>query len=197
MSTDLLRFDAFEVVRRLADGGAVTPVSLSLASRPDLTFQQFLAIGVFLDRLHDGTKWYIADWLIEGEARFGEKVYQAASALGRSDRTLQNWCWVASRIPASQRRETLPWTQRALVAPLGLEEQRHWLDRAEAEGWSSRELQAALADRRAQTVADEDACPDLDAVIDEVRDRLRNCYGEVRVEISVPGISYVVEAAKP
>ena len=55
-------------MRRLEDAGAVTPTSLSLASRPDLSFEQFEAIGVFLSRLHDGTKWWIGDWLLKARS---------------------------------------------------------------------------------------------------------------------------------
>jgi hypothetical protein len=141
----------------------------------------FENIARYLGRLHDTSKWLIADLLLQAEQRFGESAYQIAAATGRSERTLSNWCWVASRIPPSRRRETLPMTQHALVAPLEPNEQNRWLDRAETESWSSRELKAAIEVEReiaAKSVADETDCHDrLDHAIDSLQGPMAACYG--------------------
>jgi hypothetical protein len=190
MSTDLVRRQVFALMGRLEDAGAVTSTSLSLASRPDLSFEQFEAIGVFLSRLHDATKWWIGDWVCEGEVRFGDLIYQAAEALGRSERTLANWAWTCRQVPRLRRREGLSFSHHVLVAPLGPEEQVSYLDRAEAEGWSSRQLKAAIEEQRALGSAEDDECADLDDIAADLRDRLRACYGDVKVEITGAGFEY-------
>ena len=102
----------------------------------------------------------------------------------RSERTLLNWAWTCRSIPRSRRRESLSFSHHVLVAPLELEEQAIYFDRAEAEGLSSRELKLALDERHALGPTQDDDCADLDDIAAEVRDRLRDCYGEVGVEIA-------------
>jgi hypothetical protein len=195
MSELVRRSETIELLRRFEEAGALTPTRLSLASRPDLTFEQFKAIGIYLSRVHDGTKFWVADWYLEGEQRFGEEMVQAVTATGRSERTLLNWVWVARSVPPSRRRENLTFTHHAIVAPLEPAEQAEWLDRAECDRWSSRELQGAIKDRgviASGSVPGEGKCPDLDDVVDEIHARLRPCYGEVEVVIRVSGVAYRV-----
>lgn len=143
MTGDLVRrSDLLELLRKMEQAGAISSTHLDLSGRPDLDLATFESIAAFLGGLHEMSKWCIADLMLQAEVRFGEAAYQIAAATGRSERTLGNWCWVASRIPPSRRRETLPFTQHALVAPLDQDEQRHYLDLAEEGRWSSRELQA-------------------------------------------------------
>ena len=59
----------------------MTPVSLSLASRTDLTLADFQAVAAYLDSLHDATKFWTGDLLVEAEARWGESAYQLAAVL--------------------------------------------------------------------------------------------------------------------
>jgi hypothetical protein len=190
----------FEVLRRMEESGAASSVHLDLSARTDLDLTMFENIARYLGRLHDTSKWLIADLLLQAEQRFGESAYQIAAATGRSERTLSNWCWVASRIPPSRRRETLPMTQHALVAPLEPNEQKRWLDRAETERWSSRELKAAIEVEReigAESVADETDCHDLlDHAVDSLRGPVAACYGaDVEFEVVVrpiPGAELIL-----
>ena len=193
VSGDIIRrSETFALMRRFEESGALTSTSLDLSSRPDLTFAEFQAIGIFLARVHDGTKFFLADWILEGERRFGEEFAQAITATGRSERTLLNWVWVARSVAPSRRRESLTFSHHAVVAPLEPDEQAQWLEQAEVEGLSTRELETAVRDQRAIEPATTDDCPDLDEIADEVRGRLRACYGDVTVEIRSPGVSYLV-----
>ncbi|HEX2434929.1 MAG TPA: hypothetical protein VHI55_13360 [Gaiellaceae bacterium] len=68
--TELARqSDVFGLVARMEEAGALTPVGLDLSERTDLSFRQFEALARFIDRVHDGTKWWAADPLIEAEIR--------------------------------------------------------------------------------------------------------------------------------
>lgn len=188
--TDLVRREMFTLIRWLEDAGALTSTSLSFASQPDLSLEQFEVLGIFLSRIHDASKFWIADLLLEAEVRFGEAAYQLAAATGRSERTLLNWVWVARSVPRSRRRENLTFSHHAAVAPLEPEEQISYLNRAEAEAWSSRELKAAIEERRALGPVEEDECADLDDVAADLRARLRSCYGDVNIKITGAGFEY-------
>jgi hypothetical protein len=158
------RSEIFTLVKTLEEEGAITPTSFSCASRPDIGVEQFTGIGVYFDYVHDGSKWWIADWGLEGEKRFGEEFPQLAAALRRDERTILNWMYVAQRVPRSRRRESLSFTHHTLVAPLEPADQDAWLDLAESEGWSSRDLKAAIdASRQIEPAAGHDTesavCP--------------------------------------
>ena len=134
------------LVQALEESGVITPTGLTLD--PDISFMRYEALGRLLGRMHDATKWWIADWLLYGEQRFGERAAQAAAATVRSERTLVNYAWTASNVPPTRRRESLSFTHHVLVAPLQGPEQSRWLERAERHEWSSRELGLAIAKSR-------------------------------------------------
>ncbi|HEX2434930.1 MAG TPA: hypothetical protein VHI55_13365 [Gaiellaceae bacterium] len=100
-------------------------------------------------------------------------------------------------MPRSRRRENLSFTHHVLIAPLPLDEQIVWLDRAERERLSTRELAAAIESTREFEPAAPEGCPDIKEVAqtfrDELREQLIACgYDEdirVEVEVSAPGLS--------
>ena len=154
-----------ETLALLDRAGVLTPTSLALEA--DLSLEEFTALGVALDRLHDSSNWWIADWLLIGEQRFGENLAQAAAALQRSERTLQNYAWVASHVAPSRRREALSFTHHVLVAPFDPAEQTRWLEQAEREGWSSRELGERIEAGRTLTPV-----LDVQTIVDRTAQRL-------------------------
>ncbi len=143
----------------------------------------------------------MADLVLEAEARFGESAYQVAAATGRSERTIANWVWVASKAPRSRRREELTFSHHVLVAPLELPEQRRWLQRAVDERLSSRELGAAIAAERLLGEGDSTAvagagCQELvDQAAAALREQLVGCgYPAdlaLTIEVAAGGVSVV------
>ena len=187
------RGETLELLRRMEQAGALGPTHLDLSQRLDLDIDNFEAVARFLGRLHDGSKWWIADLLLEAEARFGESSYQIAAATGRSERTLGNWIYVASKVPRSRRREELSFTHHALVAPLDCQAQSKWLQRAVDERLSSRELRDAV--NAGRVLEDRDAkedCAGFETAVDDLHSRACACFGPVSVEVLVraPGIEY-------
>jgi hypothetical protein len=200
LSTDLaLRTD---LLVRLEETGWLGPVGLRIDD-PRLSFERYEALGVLLGRVGSAVRWAVGDWLAFGEQLYGERAAQASEALGMSPEGRQEAIRVALAIPRSHRRPSLSWgTHRACAAKwIDPAQRQELLDRAEREGWGTREMAAAVKDLRTlglhvEDVRSEDECPDLDEVAAEVRDRLRSCYGEVRVQISAPGVTYSVEEAE-
>jgi hypothetical protein len=113
---------------------------------PSLTFDAWDDLGLILCEARDWTAWLLGDWLVFGEERWPDRYAQAAALTGRSYGGLRNLAWVARKIPARRRRESLSWSHHRVVAGLDEAEQTRWLDRAEAGDWSVDLLDATLRD---------------------------------------------------
>jgi hypothetical protein len=131
---------------RSADLGIAGVVfdEIGLRFQVEIAYDDWVGIGAILGKIRDSTSWAIGDWLLAGEALFGDRVAQGIEATGRQKATLVEYARVASKVPRERRRGSLPWFHHKLVAALEPEEQMEWLDRAEATGWSSEELRGAL-----------------------------------------------------
>ena len=120
-------------------GVVLSPTGLTYAEPP--TFDQWSADGPRLDAIKEAVSWWRADWALYGESRYGERASQAME-LGVAPQTLMNEMWVGARFHPSRRRESLSFAHHAEVAALEPEEADAMLDRAQAEGWSTRQLRA-------------------------------------------------------
>jgi hypothetical protein len=105
-----------------------TPIGLNLP--PNLTFDQWDRIGRQLQLADIAIQWWIGDWLVYGEHRWGDKYAQAIEVTGRREQTLKNYHFVASSIEKSRRRYELNYSIHAEVAPLEPEEQDRVLAKA-------------------------------------------------------------------
>jgi len=119
-----------------------TPLGLMVGGAP--TFDEWAAYGRGLQLVDRALRWVVGDWLCYGEARWGDMYAQAIEATGLATQSLLNCKWVAQRVPASRRREELPWSHHAEVASLEPEEQEDWLSAAQEEGWTRAELRQAI-----------------------------------------------------
>ena len=135
------RRDAFGI-----PGVRWTPTALELP--PELDFTDFETIGWALGRVRDTSSWAFGDWIIAGEAIYGERYAQAIEATGRSKQTLINYASVARRVSRSRRRAGLAWSHHAEVAALDPAEQVAWLDRAEGERLTVEELRGLLRESK-------------------------------------------------
>ena len=135
--------EVFSMVRALEQAGALSPTQLLLED-PEMPYEQYEALGTFLGRVQDGSRWWIGDWLRFGEHVYGEKYAQAASLLGLTPGTLQNYAYVASAVPPARRRANLPFSTHREVAALPARQQEKWLKKAEDEGLTRAKLSAAI-----------------------------------------------------
>jgi hypothetical protein len=118
----------------------------------ELELRDWLEHGRRFGALGRGVAWWIGDWLVYGNARYGERYARAARATGYEPQSLMNMVYVASRFPPARRRAALSWSHHAEVAALRPEDQDRWLDLAEQERISVRSLRGELrAVRRAAT----------------------------------------------
>jgi len=122
----------------------LSPTALTVTGEP--TFQEWSAACEQLQVIHQSVHWWLGDLLRYGEAKWGEKYTQAVEETPFTHGTLRNDVWVATAIDQSRRNDRLTFSHHAVVAALPPAEQDEWLDRAEREGWSSRQLWAESRD---------------------------------------------------
>ena len=112
-----------------------------------LTKAQWEEAGDMLSHIHQTTLWWIGDWLTVGESRkwvHDDKYEGVKERFGIGYRTGRQAVWVSRAIEMSRRRDKLSWSHHQEVAPLTEPEQDHWLDLAEENGWSLRDLRKAI-----------------------------------------------------
>lgn len=111
----------------------------------ELSERSWEKIGSSLRELTNSSAWWLADWLIFGEATYGWRRYrEAIERTGLDYQTLRNYAWVARRFEHGRRRDTLSFAHHAEVARMAPPEQDYWLRKAEQQKWSRNELRRAV-----------------------------------------------------
>ncbi len=129
----------------LADAGIeLHPTELVLPD--DLSYESFERLAGLLGRLHGASKWWVADFVCWGEGRYGDRIYQAALALGLAEQTIRNYASVAGRVAPARRRSDLSFSTHSEVAALDPEQQEKYLALAEENGYGSRQVRELLND---------------------------------------------------
>ena len=101
-------------------------------ARVDRAFSNWLEEGRQLGRVARTYQWVLADWLIQGERRWGDRATQeACGALGLAEHTVLNILSVARAWPESRRREGLTFSHHEALVSLPAPEQDRLLDEAE------------------------------------------------------------------
>jgi hypothetical protein len=145
-----------QLVLDLEGAGALTPTSLTLTD-PDLPYEKWESLGRLFGRIDRASRWWIGDWIIFGEALYGEEAAQAVESsvserydemhrvTGLDPGTLMNISSVCRKVAKSRRMVELPFSIHAEVAKLDPDDQTRWLKRCLEEGWSRSELREAIA----------------------------------------------------
>ena len=204
MSGELVPLRA-EALVRLEEAGALSGIGLDLSVRPGLTYEQYASIGALLGRATTALRFAAGDWLVFGEEVFGERAADTSELLGMSPEGRMELARVARAIPRSRRRAGLSWGHHRLLAARWIEPQtrEELLDEAQRSGWSVRELEAVVRERRALEaglhVEDVNGCEDLaESAARDLREQLILCGFErditASIEIAAPGISYTTTA---
>ncbi len=115
-----------------------TPTGLIVKGEPD--YETWEQVGQQLSYIERAVHWWIGDWINYGERRYGEMYSQALEETGFTYETLRNDKWVANKIELSCRHDNLSFSHHQEVASLPPEAQKRWLDKAEKESLSVREL---------------------------------------------------------
>jgi len=126
----------------------------------ELEYHGWVLEGKRIGLMCRGSPWWIGDWLLYGNARWGEMYTAAAKITGYDPKSLRNMRYVASRFDPSLRKDNLTWSHHALLASLDRDRQLHWLERATRERLSVEDLRAELrAARRGSLQAPPERAP--------------------------------------
>jgi hypothetical protein len=137
--------------RRVQHRRAVATTPTGLAFDPLLPFEVWCGLGPRIARHSTATAWWLGDWLIYGQDKYGRRYRHAIAATGLDYQTLRNYAVVARRFEASRRRDGLSFHHHAELCALTDGEQERWLDAACAQGWTRNELRRRLRAQRPLT----------------------------------------------
>jgi hypothetical protein len=166
MPGNIAKADAVAVARH--PSAARKPLSINLAGPvtvrrsgliipPSISLRVWERLGEELRSISDSSAWWLADWVIHGEAAYNGRYREVIERTGLDYKTLRNYVWVARRFDVERRRDSLSFGHHAEVAPLPQPEQDYWLRIAEQKGWTRnqlrKEVRASLAERRGEAAA--------------------------------------------
>lgn len=155
-TTALVRADASTGSLLVADG-AIELTPRMLTPRPGALLERdaWGAVGEYLETVHGAVQWWLGDWLVLGEERFGEEHAQYLPSVGVTAETLSQYAWVARNITPERRIYDLSWSVYREVADLPPAQQQEWLARAEEGSDGVRWSAAELARRMREAAGDE------------------------------------------
>jgi hypothetical protein len=140
-----------EDYQQLVLPGTVSRTGMAL--RPGLSKQEWLEAGRFCAMVERANRWWIGDFLnytTDGKC-YGELYAEAFDLFpGLDYGTLRNFKWISSVFELSLRNDNLEWWHHYTVASLDPEMRSYWLERAEANDWSVRELRAHIKGEKAK-----------------------------------------------
>lgn len=135
-------------------GADLTATSMDLRI-PNPSFLDWENMGRAVSFVGNAWQWWVGDWLIIGEALFGEEAAQAVDdhesrydiarrVTGKPQGTLQNIRSVCARVSKDRRRQELDFTHHEKVASLDPDDQVFWLQKAVEDTMTTAELAAAI-----------------------------------------------------
>jgi hypothetical protein len=125
-----------------------TAVSLTLPET--LTFDEWQEIGRKICKASTSLRWYIGDWLLHGERKWGEMYSEAMRLTGLSYDTLAHCKSIAAKFEPWRRRQKLRWSYHREVGDLSIENQDRMLNEIDAARWSRERLRHEVATAQRQ-----------------------------------------------
>jgi hypothetical protein len=133
--------------------------------RRELDAHEWAAAGKRIGAVGRSIQWLLGDWIVYGNARFGERYARASKITGYDTQTLMNMVYVASHFPISRRRENLSWSHHESLAALNPGDQERWLDESERLRWSVSDLRMMLrtSHKEQRSIPAEGACQEANS----------------------------------
>jgi hypothetical protein len=128
--------------------GDLTPISFKPRCE---TYEEWSEIGRTLRRVHNSVLWWVGDWLLYGQRKWGESYAQAIQETDYSYDHLRRVYAVSKSFPPELRRDTLSWSHHREVMYLDNTNKQKWLDKAEECEWSSIRLRDELFAQKIET----------------------------------------------
>lgn len=131
--------------------GTATQTGLTLPE--SLSFEQWQNLGKVVVLLESAGQWWLADYLNFGERKYGDQYTQVEEDTGYSYNTLRHIKYTAANVELCRRRHNVSFAHHTEVAALEPETQSYFLERAELEGWSRKDLRREIKQKALEDVA--------------------------------------------
>lgn len=119
-----------------------------LAIPAEITFDEWVASGLYLKVSYFAHKWWLVDWLLKGED-FGDQGRQAVAEMwGMNEHSLISILSAGSRFPPERRRPELSFEHHREVAYMPEELADDLLDKAIAENWTCKFLRGRAREKK-------------------------------------------------
>lgn len=138
---------AIEPRSELGEGIVSRPDGLEITA--ELSFNEWKRLGERLLETTDRALWSLGDWRAYGR-RFEKDYHDAIDAIDASSRQVTASRRVAESFGLERRRDQLSFEMHEIVVALPEAEQENWLDEAERQGWSRRQMQFAFVEKIAR-----------------------------------------------
>lgn len=122
----------------------VLTTKVGLQMPTGMVYDEWERSGRQLAGVLDSSSWWLGDWLVYGKDHYTDRYQRGIRAIGLSYQTLRNYAWVSRRFDFGRRRPALSFQHHAELASMPIEDQDLWLDRAEQQQWSTKQLRSAL-----------------------------------------------------
>ena len=131
--------------------GQVMTTKVGLQMPAGTPFEEWERAGRQLSGIVDSSSWWLGDWLVYGKDHYVDRYQHGIRAVGLQYQTLRNYAWVSRRFEFERRRPALTFQHHAELASLPVDQQEMWLDRAEQNWWTTKQLRRSLrAEREGQ-----------------------------------------------
>lgn len=119
----------------------------------DLPYKEWARVGASIAQARRVMTWAIGDWILYGEARYGEKYTQAIEATGYAPGSLVTMASVCERIPQAMRQADLSFEHHRVVAYLPEGERQGWLVKSVRHAWTREQLREKVGGDTARAVS--------------------------------------------
>jgi N6-adenosine-specific RNA methylase IME4 len=117
--------------------------SCAVARKP--TMDEWREAGIFVQNTNASQMYWLGDWVLKGEAIFGEEAAQYVDSQHFAETTLKKARWVCEAVPEERRVKELSFEHHAAVSRVkDPREQERWLKKAVAKKWTPTDLRRAM-----------------------------------------------------
>jgi hypothetical protein len=128
----------------------VKPCRTGVRFDPLLPINRWKLLGATIATHSQAASWWLGDWLLFGQAKYGRRYREGIALTGLDYQTLRNYAVVARRFELSRRRDNLTFQHHAELCALSDDDQDRWLDLAAQGHWSKMELRRRVRAARAR-----------------------------------------------
>lgn len=125
----------------------------------NVTKNQWREYGMKLVACQNKLNFYIGDWILVGNKKWGEVYDEAMEITGLKYQTLRNIVSVCNKVQLSSRKDNLDFKHHEVVASLPPERQEQALNKAVESKLSVRQLRAFVNGRPDESVKHFKTCP--------------------------------------